>query len=373
MRKWQAIPVAVAVALLAAVTVSGLVGIHGVGAVNSGMVQMEVDCDTGTAGVQASCSIAAASTAAIPIDVVMTNNSGAAEQIDSFGYELYNDQCSSPLIPPAVGSCIKGNTSNAAGGIGPSVPAVDLTNFPAVQYGCGSPPASADLGGTEPPGTSTSFLSCVFSFVGTTTLLPAGSALRLSGESFTDNVGGATTIVLTLKNVSSADDAFVTTISCDSAGAGPCYPATLTFTGATLPTSTPVPPTATPTATGTPCAPNCPAPTSLAFVTITPNAKTLTATAGTAVPATAAPPPPPAGGGGQPTGNTPGGGAGAGGTGAGGSRPVTLPDTGAGRDGGIDWMTASLLALVAVAIGGMSGAMYFGAAQLMASRRERDD
>ncbi|MDP9236511.1 MAG: hypothetical protein M3P30_03770, partial [Chloroflexota bacterium] len=247
---WMGV-LATGAALAVALTVAALPGTRHARAAspNTGMIQMEVDCDTVNADVQNSCDIATSNVAAIPIDVVLTNNSGVGSQIDSFDYDLYNDQCSSPLVAPAAGSCIKGNTLNPAGGIGPSVPVVDATNFPVPDYNCGSPPPSADRG-SGLRGTSTSFLSCVFTFGSlSTTDFPAGSAVRLSGETFADNVTFAATIVLTPRNVASVDDNFVTTISCDAGLSGPCFSATLHFLGPPAPTPTP---TLTPTLTWTP-------------------------------------------------------------------------------------------------------------------------
>ncbi len=256
---------AAGVVAAAAMTVPALLGAHNAGAANpnTGVVQMAVDCDTSTDDVQETCTIDTASTAPIPIDVIITNNSGVGSQVDAFGYDLYNDQC-------MVG-CVNGDTLNPAGGIGPSVPVRDVTNFPLADYGCNAPRPLADRG-SGVTGTSTSFLSCALAFVGPPVDFPDGASLRLSGEDFSDSVTGPTTIVLTLSFVSAADDNYITTISCDPAAfppaspegnvSGPCFPATLHFTGATGATNTPtLTPTITPTRTITPTPANTLTPT----------------------------------------------------------------------------------------------------------------
>jgi len=98
-------------------------------------VQMEVDCDTGTVGVQSTCNIATTNVASIPIDIIISNYSGTATQVDAFNYDLYNPDCVGP-----GGPCTGGNNLNPSGGIAPSTPVQDPSNFPA-NYGCSSPPA----------------------------------------------------------------------------------------------------------------------------------------------------------------------------------------------------------------------------------------
>jgi hypothetical protein len=225
-------------------------------------VQMNVDCNTASPGIQTVCTIPTTSLAPIPLDVIITNQTGAGTQIDQFNYDLYNDECFSTISSPASGSCFNGNTSNPAGGIGPSVPVPDSTNFPP-NYDCNVISAKADAG-TGAPGTSTSFLTCAVQS-GSSTALPNGASLRLSGENFSDNVTAATTIVLTLSNVAASDDNGVTTITCAPAApppaspegnvSGPCFPATLNFVVPPPATDTPVPPTNTPApSTATPTA-----------------------------------------------------------------------------------------------------------------------
>ena len=232
-------------------------------------VQMEVDCDTGTVGVQNACTIPVSNVAPIPVDVIASNFSAATVTVDSFNYDLYNPQC--------MTGCVNGNTVNIAGGIGPSVPVQDATNFPpsgVSTWGCSSPPALADTG-LGATGTSTSFLSCVLN-AGVSDSVTTGSSLRISGENFSDSVTAPTTFNLTLSNVAMADDNAVTILSCDPAAAppaspegnvsGPCFPAALTFlippaTNTPVPptaTNTPVPPTSTNTATATNTATNTP-------------------------------------------------------------------------------------------------------------------
>jgi hypothetical protein len=224
-------------------------------------MQMEVDCDTGTIGVQSVCNIPVTSSAPIPIDVYISNFSGAPEQIDGFNYDLYNNECNT--------GCVNGNSTNPAGGIGPSVPVPDATNVSPSNFNCVSPAPSADTGTSAPgAGASTSFLSC--SLLVNSTAVANGASVRISGESFSDNVTAVTTITLTLSRVASSDDNGITTISCDPAApppanptgnvVGPCFPAVLNFV--------PPPPTATPT--NTPLATSTNTPTNTAVPTNTP-------------------------------------------------------------------------------------------------------
>jgi hypothetical protein len=342
MRKWQAIPVAAVAAVLAGAalfTSASPVTTHAAGQPNLSLVcQVNIGCTFG------------AGTTGIDVNIVLTNQSGAAITVASFGFDVY---------------------SSGGGFLTPSAPAPNATFT--TGWSCTTDPPVADTLAYTSTGGTASHVAC-FKDGGSEIL--DGAAPVIATVHFA--VSGNSTASLLPINVAASDAAAADLIVCDAVEAAPVPPTTYqpgagSCTGATVsvgvgePTNTPQPTatsTATPAPTRTPCVANCPSPTSLAFVTITPNAGTQTATAPTKVPATAvpggtSPPPPP-----PPAGNQ-------GGAGAGGSRPVLLPDTGAGAHTGIDWTAAMLLSLLAVAIGGATGALYFGAAHVSASRRGR--
>jgi hypothetical protein len=357
MRKWQAIPVAIVAALLAGAalfTSAAPVVTHAAVA----QPNLSLVCQ-----VSASCTFASAPAGGIDVDVVLTNQSGAPITVAAFAFDLYNSAAAflTPSLPV-------GNTGFLLDAGWSSACALALV------------PAVADLGNYTSTGGTASQITC---FTNGSETVADGASPTLATVHFA--VSGNNSANLRLNNATVSDANQVLLIGCSAneipptppaiyaAGPGSCTGATVSV-GSSQPTNTPQPtatPTATPVPTGTPCVAHCPTPTSLAFKTITPNAGTQTATAPTKVPATAAPggttpPPPPAtgAGGSKPVGNT-------GGAAAGGSRPVHLPDAGVGANNGIDWMAAALLSLLAVAIGGATGVLYFGAAHVSASRRGR--
>jgi hypothetical protein len=171
-----------------ALAVPAFLGSRSAGAVGS--VEMHVDCDTSAVGIQSSCPIAVANTAAIPIDVYISNFKGTGTTIGSFGYDLFNPDC---VHAAASGNCTDvannspstTNNPDPNGGIEPiAAPAQDPATIPA-NYGCASPPPNPDRASGN-AGTSTSFLSC-FKQSGTATAIANGASARISSESFADN------------------------------------------------------------------------------------------------------------------------------------------------------------------------------------------
>jgi hypothetical protein len=345
MRKWQAIPVAAVAAFLAgaALFTSAAPVVRAVGPVQT----LALVCQ-----VQADCKFSGGTTA-IDVDIVLTNNDTSSISVANFNFEVYN--------------------SNKAF-LTPSTPTIAIPHSPTDHFNCSLKAPVADSGAYGGSATGSS-VSCINadSPTGDVVVL-ASQAVTLGTVHFAANGPDSAELLLTNVTVAGVSDI----LACDpdeappavpaGAGLAPCSGATAVVGQGGF-TSTPAVPTDTPTATATPTATRTKVPTtptSLAYVTITPNAQTQTATAPTAVPATPVPggPPPPAAGGGKPAGNT-------GGAGAGGSRPINLPNAGTGARGGIDWTSAALMALLAVAIGGVAGALYFGVAQAAESRRGR--
>jgi len=202
--------------------------------------ELAVDCDITTPGIQASCDIPVSSTSAIPVAVVVSNYTGATVTIAAFNYDLYN--------PNAGGS----------GTLVPGAPVRDPANFPEASWSC-LPAETADTG-SGAGGTTTSFVSCFVSNASPGDSVASGASLHVSDESFADFVTAPATVVLTLSQVSVADDTASTLLSCDPAApppadptgnvAGACFPATLNFTTGALRASGPtVTATAVPTST----------------------------------------------------------------------------------------------------------------------------
>ena len=340
MRKWQAIPVAAVAAFLAGAAL--FTSVSPVARADPPPQTVSLVCQ-----VHADCKFPDGTTS-IDVDVVLTNNDVSPVSVSNFNFEVYNGNPAflTPLTPDPTAS----------------------------GFNCSSPVPVADNGLYTNATDST--VSCINPSTPSGDIIVQPSDTATLGTAHFTAVGpDSVDLILTNVTVGGSFD-----LACDpdtgsppdaptGAGLADCTGATVIVGQGGL-TSTPAPPTSTPTPvppTKTPCVANCPTSTSLAYVTITPNAGTQTATAPTAVPATAVPggpppPPPPAGGGTQP----------GGGAGAGGARPVHLPDAGVGGKNSVDWTAAMLLSLLAVAIGGATGALYFGAAHISASRRGRD-
>lgn len=340
MRRWHAVPLAALVALAVG---AGLFGATTPNAAEAGVTAdftLAVDCDTSTAAVESVCNNV--TPGAYSVNLVLTNNSGAASTVAAFAFGIVGDNTGT-LSVTAVPDF---NEANAA-------PATfDCTLIAPVQD-------------SDPSATGTaSSLDC-FVAIGSpaaSTPIANGQSIVFATVSYNAAAGGAT---FTLDRGTVGSEAGQNLIDCADPGqtdpfVSLCTGALVGF-GQAAPVDTPTP-TATATATATatntsvpptPCASNCPTSTSLAFVTVTPTPGTPTAAAGseTAVPTATQP-----GGTTPPGGQQPGGG-----TGPGGGRPITLPDTGAGDGGGFDWTATSLMALAAIAAGLMAGGVYYAA------------
>jgi hypothetical protein len=298
---------------------------------------VEVDCDTGTAGIQSSCTYPSG-TGAITAAVVLHNNSGTNPTvINSFDFKI-NNSSTAVLTASAAPSAAQAG------------------------YTCTPPPAQADTGAN--PGGTQGFLSCF----GGTSSVATGADLVLANVPY--NGAGDGTVTLSLVEVHISDDQFSEIASCNPDNVTPatCIGATVTIGSGPVQTFTPVntataTSTTIPAVTPTPCVgASCPTPTSLAFKTVTPTAgpSTPTAPAGATQPAGTTPPP----GGGQP-GGQPGGGAGAGQTGT-----IRLPDTGSGSSSR-DWTSMALIIAGVIAAGATAGGAWLGATSY-AGRRRKD-
>lgn len=335
MRRWHAVPLAALVALAVG---AGLMGATRPEQAEAGgpVWELSVDCNPVTGGVQSTCDNM--STGAYSLAVVVTNNSGAATNVAGMEFELFGDNTGTLSAAAGADANLNGN------------PNFSDTFFNS-GFSCSLNPPVAD---DDPSPTATrSFLQC---FDDTGVSVANGQTVTLATVTYTAGAGGAT---FSFGNGIVGDDSGTSLVNCFET-VGLCNGAFVGF-GQVAPSDTPTPTstptlTATPTNTSvppTPCVENCPTSTSLAYVTVTPTPGTPTAAAGseTAVPTATQP-----GGTTPPGGQQPGGG-----TGPGGGRPITLPDTGAGDGGGIDWTTTALMALAATAAGLMAGGVYYAA------------
>ena len=353
MRRWHALPVAALVAFVAGAMLFGIATPRDASAV--GGVTLEVDCDAVTAGIQTACAPANPA-AATDAALVLVNNSGASFELGAFDFTLRSED---------------DTVLTASAGGAPATDANPDFNDAALNqngaaWSCTPPsPDNDDQGddlATDSPitlsnvGFDASFLSC-FNASLTGPVIADGSSVVIATVHYTGVSVGVS--ALNLNRAGVGDVQGIPVVDCTD----DCVSASVNIGGAAAPTATPTTlDTATPTATATSCVgAACPSPTSLAFVTVTPTPGPETPTAVSGGGETPAAPPPPGGGdgGGQP----------GGGTGAGGGRPITLPDTGSGANGGIDWSQATLLALLALAAGGVAGGAYLGAT--VVNRRTR--
>jgi hypothetical protein len=362
MRRWHAVPVAV----LTALTV-GMALFTNAAPVRAGnptppptpSFTLSVDCNstgTGDTSIQSSCSLLSGTTS-VTVGIVLTNVTGPHDPL--------------LLLPVDVTPNAFGFTLTAGEGLtSTALPAENTAVLGSGNFDC-------TLGG--PPTQDPESLGCFLGIGKTGTTVADGASIVLSRITY--NIPGDVGPTFTLTNGELADTAtgiLITGCLDGINNANACFDATLSVGGAGVPTSTPTSPAAptdtptptnTPTATRTPACnangtatpqgstlPPCPTNTPQNFVTVTPTPGGETATVPAGTGETPAPPPP--GGGGQPSGNT----------GGAGGRPITLPDTGSGGGNSIDWSTASLLALIALAAGGVAGGAY-----VMAARRSSRD
>lgn len=343
MRRWHAVPLAALVALAVGAGLFGAARPQSALA-GSPSVTLAVDCDPGTAGVQSTCDNV--TVGAYTLDLVVTN-SGTATNMASLSFELEGSSTGSLVAPEVAAGGVNDNPNLNDGALG--------------AWNCSLPEPVADSDGNPADNHTYSTLQC-FVFPGNVAL-GSGASIVVASVNYTAGAGGAQ-FAITNGVVGDEEGSYL--VECPG-GTGLCTDALVGF-GQLAPADTPTPTntaTATPTRTNTPtatatCATNCPTSTSLAFVTVTPTPGTPTAAAGSETPA---PQPTEPGGTTPPGGQQPGGG-----TGPGSGRPITLPDTGAGADGGIDWTMTVVMAIAAMAAGLMAGGVYFAAVR----RIERD-
>lgn len=347
MRRWHALPLAALVAFATGVVLFSAASPVTTQAQSAGDFTVAIDCDTSSATVETSCALPSGTTS-VTVNVVITNEPGGfgASDVGAFNFEV----TASPITffsPNAGADADKNANPNF------SESSVGATG----TWACTPPAPDNETGAT--PGVATSFLSC-FSFdVGTP--IADGASLVLASVTYTTTDGLAT---LALEDLSIGDIIGVEIASCNpvSTTEATCPTTEVNIGVSTAPTATFTPTvTNTPTATSTPCQTDCPPTatrTSLAYdtVTPTPGPETPTAPAGGDTPV----PPGP----GEPT--APGGG-----TGGSGGRPgITLPDTGEGASGGVNWSQTALLSLIALAFGGLAGGAYLGAVVVARKRGE---
>ena len=344
MARWKAIPVAGLAALIVGTALFSTQYRTASAAPSAAIatdLSLSLDCDTATAGIQASCNPAPG---AFDIAVVLTNNSAGSVTLSAVNFDLVGDN--KPNFTPTAA------VANTAG-LAPLI--------------CNSPPPTLDTDlVTDAPNVSRSRFICFTGGTGPT--IPSLGSLLLGTVSYMRT--GAVQGIFTLEQVSLTDNGFFELGSCNPVIEVliDCFGATVTGTVPTPTSTSTAVPTATPSPT--PCAGTCPptaTTTTIKGVTVTPTPGTPTVSPPPTVadggsPTTAAPgvnPPPP--------GTGPGGNAG-----AGGARPIRLPDT--GSDGGsANRNSIALLALFALVAGGLAGGAYLGTTKLSSARRRQDE
>jgi len=325
MRRWLAISMAAIIAVTGSVLSFG----GDSPTAHAGIppnVTWSIDCDTGTAGIQANCVFGSGATVPIAVYVSATtgfNTAGVNTDVDSSPSAGFTQ---SPAPAPAGA-------------------------FVDPDWAC-SPPPPAD-----------GFISC---FTGSDfKAIPGGNSPQIVFTmSWNATIDGVYDLSLT--DTSIADDGFADVGSCNplTSVAATCNGATIQIgasAATATPTNTPVPATAT----STPCpvgAPGCATATSQAFVTVTPTGSPTAPPTNTPAPGTTTTAPTTAPG--QPT--APGGTTGGGGSGPG----ITLPDTGSNGDGGNSTWLIGLAGVAALGAAGLAGGLWFNAA---ANRRRGED
>jgi hypothetical protein len=300
---------------------------------------VSVDCDTSTGAIDSAC-LYSAGTTSVTADVYLTNNSGGAAQIASFNATLSAVQ--QFFVPVVPGSCTA-----------PKLNCNPDFNEGLSGTGWSCDPALADQ--NVDPTVADSLISCLNPNADGTPIAN-GATVRLFRVSYT-TVNGVSP--LTLNAVFVADEQVTELGSCNPllTTAAICNNATVTIGGAVA-TSTSTPsPTATPNqfATATPCPGVCPTATRLGFSTVTPIVTPSVVPAATTAASDVPPPPPPPP---APDGTT----------GGAGSRPIRLPDTGEGNDGGAGTWLTILAAITAVGVAGIASGAWFNA-----RRRSEED
>lgn len=350
MRRWLAIPVAaiIAVAVGAVSWQSGTPAEAG-----APPLTFAVDCNTSTVGVQSYCVL---SQGTVTADVVLTNGTGGAVQLQASEFVLTASPGGTTTFVPNVVAC-----SAPALNCNPDF---DPTSAFSVAFDCsGSLIPSPDINADGDPGTAQSKLACTTVTFGAFHTLADGASIVLGRVTYTASADSV--YALDLNNAAAYDESFGELGTCEPVlnTAAICTDATMQI-GASANTPTPVN-TATPTSTSTstpePCVgAACPTATTLAYRTVTPTG-TITVAGDTPVPgvATTAPPPPPPPAGGAPGGTTAGGGRGG----------IRLPDTGTGTGTSAN-DTLSLFTLLAIAVAAIAGGSLWHSMSAAADRRE---
>jgi hypothetical protein len=308
-------------------------------------IQMSIDCDLGTGGIQntlGACTFPSASSD-YEIGVVIENLSASPTSVGSVNFEVVADTEAVFNPNPSTSPPNDGNPDYTGGG----------------GLSCTPPDPIPD---SDPdPNVAVSFLSCFTGSANGPTIAGSGSLL-IATVSYTTVLGSGN---FAIRNAAVSDNSLTEIGSCND----PidiimdCFGASVQIGTAVVDTPTPIPSaTNTPPAvTNTPCVgASCPTATSVGFRTVTPTpSATVPATAvppGAPTTAPGAPPPPPAGTG------APGGAPGGTGT-------IRLPDTGTGGDGGADWTMMLTYGGLAVVAGTLAGGLWFGAAMARAAAR----
>jgi hypothetical protein len=262
MRRWIAFPLSAVVAVAVGAVLFTTANHGRIEAGSFTGIELAIDCDPGTAGIQATCPAAAGSET---VDVVVTNTTGADTTVGSFEFSIIGS-ATAPLTVPS--------------------PPTTTTTGPPGSFNCGfSPPVADD---DPDPNATRSFLQC-FGFATSFPLL-AGSSLVLASVTYTAPASGFT---VTIANGVVGDVVGIELLSCNPVitNAGECFPATFGTTAVPTATATPTPTvtnTATPiNTTPTPCPDGiCPTATPLDFVTVTPTPCDPNCPADTATPGT---------------------------------------------------------------------------------------
>jgi hypothetical protein len=243
-----------------------------------GTVDLSIDCDTTTSGIQDMCNVPFGP-GTRDVAIVVENNTAASFSVGSFNFSIVNPDTSKINAPgcsaatpnvasPPYAVCSSGvpaDTKNANPDFDPAVTGT---------WACTPPDPLADDEGvsgypddaSDNPATQHSFLSC-FSAPGNGPTVAPGDTLQLAIVHYDTLYTGpsAMTVTLSTVNFSMGDNNGAEVGSCNP-GIGvpvPCFPADLNFTPAPTDTptntptvtNTPLPATNTPTATNTPNSP----------------------------------------------------------------------------------------------------------------------
>jgi hypothetical protein len=205
-----------------------------------------IDCDASTPLVIDSSCTVFNTAGTVTVAFTAGNNTGAAEDIFAFNFEVNNDNTAS-LNPPNVGDSNLDHN-----------PDFQLT--PTAGWAC-SPPTPNATTGEDGPGTSTSFISC-FNGSGPWPAYPPSPAPHVVLATVTYNVVANGVNNLAIEDYSIGNSSGIEIMSCNPvvSTAGQCFGAVINVidppAATATPTNTPLPPTNTPT--NTPTATNTP-------------------------------------------------------------------------------------------------------------------